>query len=196
MNTKSKIASKSPMTQTRKTRSTKRPNQKVKVLIDQLKKEGERSDTFKKSKIVASLMKSGLKPKAISQKTGISPAHVYNMSTINNMPEKVKHLIKENRIQSTDALKLSRKQRNEKEFIDTVEKFIKDKESSLTKHVDADILRKEQVFQQASTTNLDTKIKNKVEKFVGSMVPTLSPTKLEIYTTWITQTIMGAAATK
>lgn len=170
------------------------PMEDAQILLERLKRGGVSTNTYKKSIIVASLIKKhkmGLED--IVDKSGLSQASIYNMRKLDAMPAKIKQFIKEGRIHSTDVLKLARKQRNEKDFIDTVQRFIKDKESSALRHTDADLVRKDQMFQEIKSVATDKKLKNQVEKLVSSWAPQLSATKLQLYTKMITQTIIGAA---
>lgn len=163
----------------------------VRLLFERLKKGSERNDVLKKSMIVADLrLKHDLTPEEISEKSHISNAHVYNYLKIDSMPAKVKQLIKEGRIKATDALKLARKQRTKKSFIDIVVKYIKQNESVSTP-IDASIMRKEQSFLQ--NQNIDSKLKTQIEKMLNVVVPNLSVYKKRMCTNLIAKTINGIA---
>mgnify|MGYP003420459684 CR=1 FL=1 len=194
MNTSKSRSTSSSKLNPSKSGNAAHPGQDAKILLERLKRGGDSNNTFKKSIIVASLIKKhNMDIEDIVDQSGLSQASVYNMRKLDAMPAKIKQFIKEGRIQSTDVLKLARKQRNEKEFIDTVQRFIKDKESSTAHHMDADLVRKEQMFQQNKSTVVDKRLKTQVEKLVSSWAPQLSATKLQLYTKMITQTIIGAA---
>jgi len=177
-------------------KKTNKPKGETVQLFERLKRGSDtHENTLKKSIIVASLKtKYNYRPEAISELSGISQAHIYNMLKINAMPKIVKSFIQEGRIGASDALHIARNQRNDEKFIKDVEKYIAKKESDANRTAHSlSFIKKEQLFNHNKITPAKRdKFKNKLEDLIADFSPNRVPAvKLRACTNIITQLIAG-----
>jgi hypothetical protein len=171
------------------------------ALLVQLKKGNNSISSLKKGIIIAQLIKKHkMNPSAISKKSGISNATVYNAKKLSDMPEKVFNYVKEGLISPSEALTLSRNQPTDTAFIKSVETFIKMRKAAEKRkaksnenfhNISATMSRKEQSLEvKVLNSEERSKLRKQLEQILAPLLPKrLSKDRIDMAATQLTDFI-------
>jgi len=100
------------------TKAKPKSDGKVEEILATLKDKNIRLSMLECSEMVHKLVSTyRLKPTFIEKKTNFSLPHIYNLICLGSMTPKMKEMVISGKIKGTDALKILRRAKDEKEFI-------------------------------------------------------------------------------
>lgn len=140
----------------------------VKQIIQTLNDKNIRLSMIEYSNLVHKLItKFRIKPTVLEKMTDFSLPHIYNLHCLGGMTPKMKSMISSGKIKGTDALKILRKSKSEKEFLTNAYQLA-DAKIDLRKKEGKDEPKQEKSKAQPKSINKKEKVKQLLMEIIGS----------------------------